>query len=65
MTNTIQTDNASDTSTVLDIIIPRVLDPKFMTRLEAARDAMRVTPGYDHLDILKAVFRIPIDQPDV
>jgi hypothetical protein len=55
----------SETSTVLDILLPRVLDPKFMTRLEAARDAMRVTGDYNHLAILKAVFRIPADEPDV
>jgi hypothetical protein len=55
----------SETSDVLDIIIPRVLDAKFMTRLEADRDAMRGTPEYDHLAILKAVFRVPDDGPDV
>ena len=55
----------SETSRALDIILPRLYDSVVQIRLEAARDAMRVTPDYYHERLLKAIFKVPDDEPDV
>ena len=55
----------SETSRALDIILPRLYDSVVQIRLEASRDAMRVTPDFYHERILKAIFKVSDDEPDV